>query len=114
MLLPNRKVILPRDSISRIISGNMDPREDVRQREAGLMRTVSTKSCPPILQPHASASPPHYQAIEEEGWSKTEQPPAYSDSCDPITPPPNYNQTMPQFITQVPGNKETKVLVEQA
>jgi len=52
IVMPNSRFLVPRDSLSRIVTGEVDWSTAGRGARRQLERTVSTESSPPILTPH--------------------------------------------------------------
>lgn len=97
VVMPNSRFLLPRDSLSKIVTGQMNWNNAETAARKQLLRTVSTESSPPVLTPHLdtrSVSPfPSYHPGSSTG------PPSYTSvfnsDNDNMTPPPQYNNIEP-------------------
>ncbi|XP_023321581.1 uncharacterized protein LOC111696256 [Eurytemora carolleeae] len=108
ILMPCERFLVPRDSLSRIITGEIDWRQNRHLR-----RTPSTESSPPILTPHTSNMAALLERTEEYSRrsrnSSTEDaphrgmegdsPPSYTavfiKEAEGLTPPPDYSNCKP-------------------
>jgi len=109
ILLPSERFLVPRDSLSRIITGEVD----WRQHGRNIQRTSSTESSPPNLTPHASNMAVLLERAEEYRRSRNssseeccpltdgvEGPPSYTavftKETEGVTPPPDYSKIKSQ------------------
>jgi len=112
IVMPSSRFLVPRDSLSRIVTGEIDWSNAESGARRQLERTVSTESSPPILTPHldrARGPSSHNTTYFRRSLSPLpsyhpniffpdgmEEPPSYTTvfiaDTENVTPPPDYDK----------------------